>query len=100
MQSGITGLSNWITQILLLAVCAFGVVNNVITLGTFTVLYSFYKEVKQNILWLNGYYIEFSDRLSCVKYLSGFLEKKEEENSGKGGFRMDGDIVFENVSFS
>lgn len=100
MQSGITGLSNCITQILLLAVCAFGVVNNVITLGTFTVLYSFYKEVKQNILWLNGYYIEFSDRLSCVKYLSGFLEKEEEENSGKGGFRMDGDIVFENVSFS
>ena len=99
-QSNLTGLSNCITQLLLLAVCSFGVVNQVITLGAFTVLYSFYKEVKQNILWLNGYYIEFNDRLSCVKYLCGFLEKEEEENSGRNVFALDGDILFENVCFS
>ena len=89
-------------RIILLCIGAKYISDGIITLGIFIVILSYYDEIRQNILYLNGYYVDLQDRISYVRYIRKFLKlPQEKQNSSSENVRFNtGDINFENIVFS
>lgn len=101
----ISNLADGITltlRIVLFFIGARYIINGTLTLGLFTVVLAYYDEIRQNVLYLNGYFVDLQDRISYVRYIREFLglpTEKENKNSEPVAFKT-GEILFDNVTFS
>ena len=70
-------------QLLMFFIGALYIKNDAITLGMFVTIMTYYGEVRQNVLYLNEYFIDLQDRVSYVKYIRNFLQKPSEKDDLK-----------------
>lgn len=78
------------------------IVNGTLTLGMFTVVLAYYDEIRQNVLYLNGYFVDLQDRISYVSYIREFIglpTERDNKNSKAVTFQT-GEILFDNITFS
>lgn len=78
------------------------IVDGTLTLGLFTVVLAYYDEIRQNVLYLNGYFVDLQDRISYVRYIREFIglpTEKENMESKPIAFKT-GEIFFDNITFS
>lgn len=89
-------------RIVLFVIGAVYIINGSLTLGLFVVVLTYYDEIRQNVLYLNSYFVDLQDRISYVRYIREFIglpTEKENEDSEPVNFKS-GDIVFDNIVFS
>lgn len=89
-------------RIVLFYIGARYIINGTLTLGFFIVVLTYYDEIRQNVLYLNGYFVDLQDRISYVKNIRKFIEiPVEKRNCEKKPVRFStGNITFENIVFS
>ncbi|KAF6628164.1 ABC transporter ATP-binding protein [Paenibacillus sp. EKM208P] len=91
---------NTFMQITIFGVGAYMTIHGDMTLGLFIVMVTFFSEIKANIIWLNGYYIDLQDRLSAVKYIKEFSDIQQERTGGEKLIVRQGDVEFLNIGFT
>ncbi len=95
----ISETSNFLLELIVFIIAANAVAEKTITIGAFLVIYSFYKEIKECILLMNGYFSDWFDRLSSVNYIQKFLSEEEETSQGADAVFQEGAISFCGASF-
>ncbi len=92
---------NLCLQLTLFGVGAYLTIQGKMTIGLLTVVFIFFKEIKEAIIAVNGYYVDLQDRLSAVKYIKDFKELTVEPNEEKPDLKVtDGVIVFDHMDFT
>lgn len=95
----ISETSNFLLELIVFVIAANAVAEKTITIGAFLVIYSFYKEIKECILDMNGYFSDWFDRLSSVNYIQKFLSEEEENSLGVDAAFQEGVISLCGASF-
>lgn len=89
-------------RIVLFYIGARYIINGDLTLGAFVVVLTYYDEIRQNVLYLNEYFVDLQDRVSYVKYIREFMGITGEKQNFKRKhvFFKTGNITFDNIVFS
>lgn len=100
IAANLSELLNLGMQLVIFGACAFYIAKGDMTLGTFTVINIFFGSLTQNLVWLNGYYVDIKDRASYINYIKRYMELPDEETTQEPIEITEGRVVVSDLSFS